>query len=214
MSRSPYRFADRIAAGRELAEELRRQGIDPDIVLAIPRGALPLGRAVADAFEVPLDIVAAQKIGAPNNPEFAIGAVADDGTAWLNESVIERNGIDSEYVEREREREAEAAREKIRRYRDAGDIPDLTGKTVVIVDDGIATGATARACIERVRTGNPGRVILAAPVGSPRSVAELEEEVDTLICLHTPEQFRAVGQFYERFDQVSDEEAIGYLRED
>lgn len=205
------RFENRTTAGRTLGEALRDGDIDADLVLAIPRGGLPLGRAVADALDVPLDIVVAQKIGAPNDPEFAIGAVTADGNVWLNETVIERRDIDEGYVDRAREAEAETAREKAERYRDDGDLPNLTGKTVVIVDDGVATGATARACIERVKADAPERIVLAVPVGSPRTIAELEAEVDAVVCLETPERFRAVGQFYEQFDQVSDEEAMAYL---
>lgn len=211
ITRQPPRFPDRATAGRQLGEALREEAIDADLVLAIPRGGLPLGRAVADALGVPLDVVVAKKIGAPNNPEFAIGAVAADGSLWLNEAVIERSGIARDYVERTREAEAESAREKAARYRKDDSMPELTDRTVVIVDDGIATGATARACIERVRAGDPERIVLAAPVGSPRTIAELEAEVDEVVCLETPERFHAVGQFYEQFDQVSDEEAMTYL---
>lgn len=204
-------FENRTTAGRKLGEALRDRDIDADLVLAVPRGGLPLGRAVADALDVPLDIVVAQKIGAPNNPEFAIGAVTADESVWLNETVIERRDIDQDYVDSARETEAENAREKADRYRDDGDLPNLTGKTVVIVDDGVATGATARACIERVKADAPERVVLAVPVGSPRTIEELEAKVDDVVCLETPERFRAVGQFYEQFDQVSDEEAMAYL---
>jgi len=203
------RFEDRADAGRRLGEALSERGIDADLVLAIPRGGLPLGRAVADALGAPLSVVVARKIGAPDNPEFALGAVAADGSAWLNDAAIRRRDVDREYVDRVREEKAEAAREKAARYR--GDAPpDPEGKTVV-VDDGIATGATARACIERVRDGGAERVVLAVPVGSPRAVADLEAAVDDLVCLEAPDGFRAVGQFYGQFDQVSDEEATSYL---
>lgn len=205
-------FNDRAEAGKELAQLLQERGVEADIVLGIPRGALPVAREVADALDAQLDIVVAQKLGAPGNPEFAIGAVASDGSLWLNDDVVDRLGVTDEYIDRERDREAENAREKINRYRGDRDDPDLTRKTVVVVDDGVATGATARACLRQVRDSNAARVILAVPVGSPDSLDDLQTEADDVIAVETPPTFRAVGQFYRRFDQVSDEEAIEYLR--
>ncbi len=207
------RFQDRTDAGRRLADALLDRSIEADIVLAIPRGGLPLGRAVADALGVPLDIVVASKIGAPHNPEFAIGAVARDGSAWLDQDTIDRFGIDEAYVERERRREAENADLKAERYRGDRGAPDLEGKTVVVVDDGVATGSTAIAAVRLVRERGAERVVLAIPVGPPDTVVELEGETDDVVCLSTPANFGAVGQFYDRFGQVSDDEAIAYLQE-
>lgn len=206
------RFADRADAGEQLGAALREAGVEADIVLAIPRGGLPLGRAVADALAAPLDIAVASKLGAPTNPELAIGAVAADGSLWRNEAVIESRDIAEEYVERTRKQEAENARTKAERYRDES--PALSGKRVVIVDDGVATGATARACIEQVRSQSPERIVLAVPVASPRTLPDLETLVADVVCLQRPSEFRAVGQFYDRFGQVSDEDAMGYLDED
>ena len=205
------RFEDRRDAGERLGAALRERGVDADIVLAIPRGGLPLGRAVADALEAPLDIVVAQKIGAPGNPEYAIGAVASDGSVWRNEEAFRITGADETYFEREREREAENARQKADTYREGSPAPDLTGKTVVVVDDGVATGSTARACLGQLRQADVERVVLAIPVGPPDTVSELRSLADEVVVLETPGGFRGVGQFYERFDQVSDEEAMTYL---
>jgi putative phosphoribosyl transferase len=202
-------FQDRTDAGQQLADRLDQQDIDADIVLGIPRGALPVARPVADALGAPLDIVVAQKMGAPNNPELAIGAVASDGTAWLNDDLIGRLGVEQDYIEQEREREADNARQKAEQYRD--EAPDLAGKTVVVVDDGIATGATAIACLRQVSEAGATRVVLAVPVGPPDSLNQIRPEADEIIALETPEDFRAVGQFYRSFDQVSDVEAIEYL---
>ncbi len=207
------RFTDRAEAGNQLGEALREAETDVDVVLAIPRGGLPLGRAVADALDVPLDIVVASKIGAPGNPEYAIGAVASDGTAWRNEEAFQRTGADEEYFEREREKEAENARKKANTYRDEAQKPDLTGKSVAVVDDGVATGSTARACLQILGDADAGRIVLAVPVGPPDTIQELEELADGVVCLETPSSFRGVGQFYERFEQVSDEEAMAYLAE-
>jgi putative phosphoribosyl transferase len=205
------RFKDRTEAGKQLGEALREREIDVDIVLAIPRGGLPLGRAVADALDVPLDIVVASKIGAPGNPEYAIGAVARDGSVWRNEAAFRGTGADEEYFEQEREREAENARQKADRYRDERSEPDLTGKTVAVVDDGVATGSTVRACLQMLRETDTERTVLAVPVGPPDTIHELQELADEVVCLETPSTFTGVGQFYEDFDQVSDEEAMAYL---
>lgn len=208
------RFADRTEAGEELGAELLARGIDVDIALAIPRGGLPLGRAVADTLEVPLDIAVASKIGAPGNPEFAIGAVASDGSVWRNDEAIQSMGSEEAYFERERKKEAENARRKAERYRGDRPAPDLAGKTVALVDDGVATGATARACLRMLESADADRIVLAVPVGPPDTVDALEELADDVVCLETPSGFRGVGQFYERFDQVTDEEAMAYLEHD
>ncbi|QFU83115.1 phosphoribosyltransferase [Natronorubrum aibiense] len=205
------RFRDRTDAGARLAVELREREIDADIALAIPRGGLPLGRAVADELEIPLDIVVAKKIGAPGNPEYAIGAVASDGSTWRNEDAIGRTDSDEAYFQRRREEEAESARQKADRYRGDRDAPDLTGKTVVVVDDGVATGSTVMACLKTLNETDADRIVLAVPVGPPESIAALEDEADEVVCLETPRGFMGVGQFYERFGQVSDEEAMAYL---
>ena len=205
------RFKHRTEAGERLGEALRERDIDVDIVLAIPRGGLPLGRAVADALDVPLDIVVASKIGAPGNPEYAIGAVASDGSVWRNEEAFRGVGADEGYFEQQRLTEAENARQKADRYRGERSEPDLTGKTVVVVDDGVATGSTVRASLKMLDKTDAEHVVVAVPVGPPETIRELETMADEVVCLKTPEGFRGVGQFYDRFDQVSDEEAMAYL---
>lgn len=204
-------FEDRHDAGERLAERLASEGVEADIVLAIPRGALPLGRAVADGLDAPLDVVVAKKMGAPNNPEYAIGAVASDGTVWYNDAAIDRTRADEAYVEREREKQATAARGKLRRYRADDSPPDLEGKRAVLVDDGVATGSTAFACIEQVRDAGAETIVFAVPVGPPDTIADLEAATDDVVCLETPANFRAVGAHYRNFDQVTDEEAVAYL---
>jgi predicted phosphoribosyltransferase len=204
-------FRDRTDAGRQLAEEIARRGVDADVVLAIPRGGLPIGRPIADELGIPLDVIVAKKIGAPGNPEYAVGAVSSQGHLWVNEDAVGAGGVDREYVEAEREAVERASREKAERYRGDRPDPDLRDKTVVIADDGVATGGTATACVRTVREAGARRVVLAVPVGSPRTVDELEAEADEVVCPATPSNFRAVGQFYDRFGQVSDEEAMAYL---
>jgi predicted phosphoribosyltransferase len=204
-------FQNRTDAGRQLADLLDDHDVEADVVLGIPRGGLPVARPVADALDAPLDVIVASKIGAPNNPELAIGAVASDGSVWRNDDLIDRLGVSEEYVERERQSEAEAAREKLERYRGSDTPPDLEGKRVVVVDDGLATGATTTAALRQVREAGASRVVLAVPVGSPDSVERLQSEADEVVVLETPPHFSAVGQFYESFAQVSDEEAMEYL---
>ena len=212
-NRSPM-FENRQAAGQRLGEALCERDIEVDVVLAIPRGGLPVGRPVADALDAPLDIAAAKKIGAPNNPEYAIGAVAADGSVWLNTDLIERREIPRDYVASTRAEMAEAARQKAQRYRESGSPPSLGGKRVCLVDDGVATGATARACIEQIRQADPERLVLAVPVGSPSAISDLEALIDEVVCLGVPSEFRAVGQYYEQFEQVSDEAAMSYLTDE
>lgn len=206
-----HRFRDRTDAGQQLAEVLVEHAIDADIVLAIPRGGLPLGRAVADALDVPLDVVVAKKIGAPGNPEYAIGAVASDGSVWRNEEAVTGTGADEAYFEQQRAEEAASARQKAAQYRKNRPEPDVTNQTVVVVDDGVATGSTARACLRKLEAEHPDRLVFAVPVGPPDTIAELEGLADTVVCLESPPYFRAVGLHYERFDQVSDDEAMAYL---
>lgn len=204
-------FTDREEAGRRLADRLTERGVEADIVLGVPRGALPVARPVADALDAPLDVIVAKKMGAPQNPEHAIGAAASDGSVYRNEVAIERLGVNEEYIEAEREKAAETARDKAESYRQGGP-PDLTGKRVVIVDDGVATGATATACIRMAKEAGAKRVVLAVPVGPPGSLDELAAEADEIVAVERPADFRAVGQYYREFGQVTDEEAIDLLR--
>lgn len=204
-------FKNRTAAGEQLAAVLDDYDVKADVVVAIPRGGLPVGRVVADSLRVPLDIVSARKIGAPQNPELAIGAVAADGTVWLNESMIAELGVGDGYLEAQIDAQRKAAIEKIERYRGDRSPRDYEGKTVVIVDDGVATGATTIACIRQMKNAGADRVILAVPVAPPDTVEQLRSEADEVICVETPPHFGAVGQFYESFEQVSDEQAMEYL---
>lgn len=207
-------FKNRTHAGEQLAALIDDHDIVADIVLAIPRGGLPVGRVVADSLGVPLDIVAARKLGAPWNPEFAIGAVASDGSLWLNKPAIDELGIaDSDIAEQVRH-EQTAAQENVERYR-AGRPPlELQDKSVLVVDDGAATGATTTACLRQIRNSGAARVILAVPVAPPDTVERLHGEADTVLCVETPPHFDAVGQFYDSFEQVSDAEAKSYLNPD
>lgn len=201
------RFRDRREAGRLLAEEMDfLKGNEDVIVLGIPRGGVVVAYEVAQAIGAPLDVYITRKIGAPYNPELAIGAVASDGGIVLDDDLIRQLGVPESYVQEETERQRQEIERRAREYR--GDQPslELAGKTVVVVDDGVATGATTMATLRALQKQALKELILAIPVGPPDTVKALSKEADRVICLSTPRLFWAVGAFYTVFDQTSDEE--------
>ncbi len=207
-------FEDRTDAGRQLADVLDDHDVTADVVLAVPRGGLPVGRVVADRLGVPLDVVVACEVGAPGNPGLTLGAAAADGAVWIDESTVEGMGVGERYVEERTEAGRAAARERRRRYR--GDRPplDLVGRTVVVVDDGVAAGATTIACLRQVRQAGAERVVLAVPVAPPDVVDRLLPEADEVIVVEAPPHFETVEQFYEEFGTVPDERAVACLSGD
>jgi len=206
-------FTDRTDAGNALADRLTEAGVEADLVCAIPRGGLPVGRAVADRLGAPLDVVVATKLGAPSNPELAVGAVAGDGSYWLNDDLVAQLGVDDAYIDRERDREAAVARRKVADYRGGEPLPDVAGKRVVLVDDGIATGATAIACLRQLQATDATTVVLGVPVAPAAVRADLAAEADRVVVVEEPQPFGAVGRHYRTFEQVSDDEAIALLAE-
>lgn len=199
-------FRDREQAGKLLAKAVAKLGLTDIVVLAIPRGGVPVAREVASALGAPLDLVITRKIGAPGNPEFAIGAVTQDGEAMLNDETVREMRLSESYVERETRHQFNEIRERMKKYRGDRPFPKIEGKTVVIVDDGIATGSTTRAAIASVRKMKPSRIILATPVAPKETLRELSTLVDQVVCLDTPQVFYAIGEFYENFEQVEDDE--------
>jgi putative phosphoribosyl transferase len=200
-------FRDRREAGQLLAEEMGfLKGKEDVIVLGIPRGGVVVAYEVAQAIDVPLDIYITRKIGAPHNPELAIGAVASDGGIVLDQDLVRQLGVPEDYIENETERQRQEIERRAKEYR--GDRPslELAGKTVVVVDDGVATGATTLATLRALKRQEPKELILAIPVGPPDTVKRLGKEADRVICLSSPRLFWAVGAFYVTFDQTSDEE--------
>jgi putative phosphoribosyl transferase len=205
-------FRDREEAGSRLAAALIDRVSGPVTVLAIPRGGVAVAVPVARALGAPLDVVIPRKLGAPDNPELAIGAVAP-GVMVLNERSVRQLGVPRAYIEREAARqEAEIARREAA-YRGGRAPAPIGGRTVVVIDDGVATGATAVAALRWARAAVAARVVFAAPVGPPAARPHLEPEADDVILLEEPFGFIAVGEWYRDFDQVSDEQVVAMLRE-
>jgi putative phosphoribosyl transferase len=208
-------FADRAEAGRRLAEELRRFKPEHPVVLALPRGGVPVAYEVAKALAAPLDLVLVRKIGAPFQPELAIGAVVDGERPELviNRDLIEDCRIPQSYLDKERERQlAEIER---RRQLYLGDRPrtPVQDRTAIVIDDGIATGATMEAALHATRNAGPRRLVLAVPVAPPDTIERLRPEVDEVVCLMMPAFLGAIGSFYRDFRQLDDDEVIQLLEE-
>jgi putative phosphoribosyl transferase len=207
-------FADRRQAGAELATKLGHLANRDDVVvLALPRGGVPVAFEVATALDVPLDIFLVRKLGMPGRPEYAMGAIASGGVRVLNEDVVRWYGISDRAIEavaREEQRELERRESEYRRGRS---MADLRTKVVILVDDGLATGSTMRAAVQAVRQHKPARVVVAVPVGAPDTCAEFADVTDETICARTPEPFSAVGLWYRDFSQTTDEEVHELLDE-
>jgi putative phosphoribosyl transferase len=206
-------FTDRIDAGKRLASALKGFSGKKGIVLAIPRGGVVVGFEIARALNLPLDVIIPRKIGAPENPELAIGAVAEDGSAILDNQLIKYLNVSKEYVEIETKRQKHEIGRRLKLYRQDASYPDLKGLDVIVVDDGIATGSTMKAALASVKNRRASSVTVAVPVGPPSTIEELEKIADRVVCLYTPEYFQAIGEFYSDFSQTSDEEVIMLLKE-
>ena len=203
-------FTDRKEAGQALAAALDIYRDWDVVVLALPRGGVPVGYEIARALEAPLDVIVVRKLGAPGEPELGVGAVVDGDhpQTVLNEEVIEAFAVSPEYLANEIQAQLAEIRRRQEIYRKGRPAPQLAGRTVIVVDDGIATGGTVRAALRGVRRAAPAKLVLATPVAPLETVEALRTEVDDLVCLETPSDFEALGQFYHDFRQVGDEEVI------
>ena len=205
-------FHDRLDAAARLSRELRSyRGRKDAVVLAVPRGGLPIGGALSRELDLKLDVILTKKIGHPDNPEFAIGAVSL-ANEEIDAAVVERESIPPEYIAAEVKRIRESLRRRYQMYRGAAQPLAVSGNTVILTDDGAATGRTLLAAIDLLRAQGAGKVVVALPVAPPDTAALLESRADEVVCLMVPEDFMAIGQFYEDFSQVSDEEAVGILK--
>jgi len=205
-------FRDRTEAGQILAEKLAAYAHCPDVlVLALPRGGVPVGYEVAQALHAPLDVFLVRKLGLPGQEELAMGAIASGGIRVLNEEVIDKLNIPEEVIDAVAAEEQQELIRRERSYRDGRPPPDVRGRTVILVDDGLATGSTMRAAVAALRQQGPACIVVAVPVGAAETCAELQRQADKVVCVHTPEPFYAVGAWYEDFSQTTDEEVRDLL---
>lgn len=200
-------FKDRTAAGQVLAQKLADYANRPNVlVLALPRGGVPVGFEVAQALNAPLDVLVVRKLGVPENEELAMGAIASGGVRILNQSIVEQIQIPDEIIATVAAQEQGELERRERMYRGDRPFPDLSGKIVILVDDGLATGATMWAAIIAVRQKQPQEIVVAVPVAAPETCEEICSKVEKIICANTPSPFYSVGMWYEKFPQTTDDE--------
>lgn len=204
-------FTNRFSAGEQLANDLQHYHFTDPYVLALPRGGVPIGFEIAKILNAPLNVLVARKLGAPTNPEFGIGSIAENGVIILDERTINLLQISQDDLHHVILHESSELERRIAEYRHGDQLPSMEGRTVILVDDGLATGVTARAAIESTKKLHPKELIFASPVCALDSVHELQNEVDQVICLAAPIDFIAVGRWYQSFSQVTDEEVVDLL---
>jgi len=205
-------FRDRTEAGRLLAGKLMKYANRPDVlVLALPRGGVPVAYEAARALHAPLDVFLVRKLGLPGHEELAMGAIATGGVRVLNEDVVRGLGIPGEVIDAVAAEEQEEMERRERAYRGGRPAPEVRGRTVILIDDGPATGSTMRAAVAALRRQGPARIVVAVPVGAVETCAEFQDEADEAVCARTPEPFRAVGLWYDDFSQTTDEEVHDLL---
>jgi len=207
----PPRYADRRDAGAWLAARLEAYRGAGLLVLGLPRGGVVVAAEVARRLGAELDVVVARKLGSPISPELAIGAITADGARVVDDHLVRALGVSERYLESVAAREQAEARRREARFRGGRSPPRITGRIVLVVDDGLATGSTMRAALRAVRRQEPGRLVAAVPVGPVDTCAAMQREADEVICLQTPAEFGAVGQFYDDFRQVEDDEVVRLL---
>jgi len=204
-------FRDRTDAGRQLAARLTRYADRTDVlVLALPRGGVPVAYEVAKELKAPLDVFLVRKLGVPGHEELAMGAIASGGVRVLNEDIVDYLGIPAEVIDAVAAHEQRELERRARAYRGDRPPPDVKDRVVILIDDGLATGSTMRAAAASLRLQKPGRIVVAVPVSSPETCDQFRSEVDEIVCLITPKHFQGVGLWYENFSQTTDEE-VGEL---
>ena len=211
-SETPRPFRNREQAGRMLADRLKHYSNRSDVVvLALPRGGVPVGVEVASALRAPLDVFVVRKLGAPGQPELAMGAIASGGVRVLNDEVVQVLNLTDDAINRVAQTEQQELERRERLYRADGPSPNLTDQVVILVDDGLATGSTMRAAVKAVRQHGPARIVVAVPTAAAETCEDFKSEVDEIVCVIAPEAFQAVGLWYQEFPQTSDEEVRDLL---
>jgi putative phosphoribosyl transferase len=210
---SPRMFADRREAGRFLGRALIEHAGTDAIVLGLPRGGVPVAAEVARVLDASLDVWVVRKLGVPTQPELGMGAIAEGPAAVLDRTIMEVCNISQSVLVDIAHREMDEVHRRVERYRGARPVPDLHGHTVILVDDGIATGSSMSAAIRAVKKQHPSRLVVAAPVATPSTIESLHEDVEEVVCLHTPEDLYAIGLWYEDFRQVPDAQVVRLLEE-
>ena len=205
-------YRDRVDAGQRLAQALLPLRSEHPVVLGLPRGGVPVAAEIARVLSAPLDVIMVRKLGLPGHSELAMGAIGEGGVRIVNEEVVRAAGVDSLTLARVEQLERTELERRARQFRGKRRQAPLAGRTAVIVDDGIATGSTARAACQVVRELGAARVVLAVPVGAAGAIRELRADADDVLCLETPARFRAVGEWYADFDQTTDEDVIRLLQ--
>jgi len=214
LSRSNQPFRDRAEAGRLLGREMKELGLKNPLVLGIPRGGVVVAWELADELSADLDLIISRKLGAPQNPELAIGAVGEGGKLFLHDWLLSELRINRNYIESERDLQLLEISRRKARYREILPRANIAGRDVIVTDDGVATGATFQAALWTVRHENPGRLTAALPVAPEEAILKLATDADEIICLRCPSLFSAVGQFYLNFTQISDDEVMEILQEE
>jgi len=207
-------FGDRTQAGDLLAGELEEFKGQKPVVLGVPRGGVIIARQVAERLQGDLDVVLAHKLGAPGNPELAIGAVCENGELFVDERIASYVGADDDYIEQEKNLQLQQIERRVQRYRQVLPRLSLEGRVVIVTDDGVATGATMQAALWAVRRENPATLVAALPVGPQDTMPKLSEHADETVCLRAPPVFSAIGQFYSQFAQVQDDELLKILNQE
>ena len=208
-----FLFVDRHDAGRKLAVLLAKYKDDASLlIIGLPRGGVVVAYEVARSLQKPFDVICPRKVGAPFNPELALGAVTETGEGYFNDHLIASLGVSKSYIEKESQKEQRVAKMRLELFRKGKDPLSFKDKTVIIIDDGLATGATMKAAIQSIKSQKPKKLVVAVPVSPPDTANEISQMCDEFIALSTPWQFQAVGQFYEDFGQTDDDEVVELLQ--
>ncbi|HVG60010.1 MAG TPA: phosphoribosyltransferase [Hyalangium sp.] len=205
------KFRDREEAGRLLAERLREYAGEAPVVLALPRGGVAVGYEITRALDIPLDVMMVRKLGVPWHPELGMGAIAEGGAVFLNPEVLVEAELDPEELRKVITEEARELERRVQRYRGGQPPPEVKGRTVILVDDGLATGGTARAAVRALRGFGARRIILAVPVAASQTAEQLRDDVDALVAVQEPSNLWAIGNWYDDFHQMTDEEVLVLL---